>query len=504
MPERSTMSTGLDPFVDGRGENYYFVTPALRQRIDLVRHLIEFGRQIIMLTGPPGAGKSALLERVTEPLDKKWRVLRFTAGPTLNRSALLGKIADELATNGSVDNDEALIAEIRKHLKALSQKGETTVLAIDDAHALPVDTPSCLAALSRAVDNTTEIRVVLSGDPGQSPLVDQLQSEVSQSALVHVVEIPRLSEEQTASMLTHRWKAAYGNNEIPVTAADLSQIYRQSNGNAGKALVLARQAQVLAGNSQRSLPDPARRYLIGGVVALIVFILFAFLNAGDSDGEPQTEVEIRLPAATLSGGRRQPPAPALSEPSREPPAAAAEEEQETTGVAEQSHTPESTSVAAIRTEAPLPPDDGAPPETPAAAAPSAAATEATPQQPEPAAAPKESAEPPITQQVKAKPPEAKQTTLERYSIAWLRTQAAEGYVLQLFGVRDRHAAVKFIEQRKIGSKSTVLVTNHKGAPWYVVVYGNYPNRAAAMAAIPALPGNLAGTKPWARPIASLE
>jgi DamX protein len=97
-------------------------------------------------------------------------------------------------------------------------------------------------------------------------------------------------------------------------------------------------------------------------------------------------------------------------------------------------------------------------------------------------------------------PEPSQT----YSIGWLRTRPAGGYVLQLFGVRDRAAAVKFIKDRKIDGKSGILGTDHEGAPWFVVIYGYYPDRASAQAAIPDLPPKLTATPPWARPIASLN
>jgi septal ring-binding cell division protein DamX len=93
---------------------------------------------------------------------------------------------------------------------------------------------------------------------------------------------------------------------------------------------------------------------------------------------------------------------------------------------------------------------------------------------------------------------------ERYSVEWLRSHSGNGYVLQLFGVRDRAAAMKFIKQRRISGKSAVFVTRHKGAPWYAVVYGYYPDRAAARAAVIDLPVELATTKPWARAVESLR
>jgi DamX protein len=104
-----------------------------------------------------------------------------------------------------------------------------------------------------------------------------------------------------------------------------------------------------------------------------------------------------------------------------------------------------------------------------------------------------------------KPVPAKATPAPaRYSLAWLNTQAPSGYVLQLFGVRDRAAAVGFINSRKIEGNSAILTTQHEGAPWYVVVYGYYADRAAAQAAIAQLPRALGDLSPWARPLGSLK
>ncbi len=505
------MNTGLDPFIDARGEKFYFITPALRQRIDLLRHLVEFGRQIIMLIGASGAGKSALLERVTEPLEKNWRVLRFDADPALSRSALLTKIASELAANDPDGNDDVLIDEIRRRVKAASQRGETTVLAIDDAHTLPVDTHICLAGLAHAVDEAAEMKVVLSADPVHSPLLGPLQSETSEHALVHVVEIPRLNDEQTRAMLMFRWNACDGNDKIPLTATQMSRIYQRSNGNPGKALVLARQERRLTSSPQQSVRGPVQRYLIGGAAMIVVFLVFALFNAGDPDDKPQTSVKIELPELTTLTTVQPTAIWAQSKHSPRTLSGAPDSERlETTTPATQSVTlnspsdsppPMATPPAAGRS----PPSVKAvismpltmPPPTPTGAALA---------QPEPAAPDLRSVPlgVPGVPKLEAAPPAGKPKNPDRYAIDWLRTQPGAGYVLQLFGVRDRRAAVAFIEAREIGDKSTVWTSKHEGAPWYVVVYGNYPDRAAATAAIADLPANLAITKPWPRPIASLE
>jgi len=526
--DRASADAGVDPFVDAHGENSYFVTSTLRQRIDLIRHLIQFGRQIVVLTGPPGAGKSALIERITEAHENNWQVMRFSAGPTLNRATLLGKTASELGLSARTGDDEALTEAIRKRVQIANRRGETTVLAIDDAHTLPADTRTCLAKLAHSVDESTELKVVLSADPAQSPLIDQLQNENSQHTLVHVVELPRLNEAQTAAMLKHRWDSAYGNLDFPLERTALSQIYRQSNGIPGKAIVLARQLQRLTDHTDRTLRDPARGYLIGGVAIIALLSVFAFFNAADRrDSRKEIQIELELPAEQPVVTESSPSRPAEL-PTLEP------QIQNVRGVDDSDSVevvidddPSSVVVeydppiAAASLSGPAVPSQSPEPAVQPPQAETVTKATATDTRPPPAASPPvddrsaeksvriPSTEPPPTPiKVLAAPASGDQIATkpapEHYSIEWLRTQAAAGYVLQLFGVRNRAAAVKFIKTRKIQHKSTVMITSHKGAPWYVVVYGYYRNRDLALAAIPALPPALAPAKPWARPISSLQ
>lgn len=500
---------GLDPFVNAKGEKSFFVTPALRQRIELVRHLLEFGRQIIVLTGISGAGKSALLDRISDPGEKPWHVLRYTAGPTLNRSSLLRKIATELKIDPAPSDDAHILESIRERIQAANQRGESPVMTVDDAHRLPADTTGFIASLAHCVDERAELKIVLSADPTQSALVDQLQSESSLRTLVHVVEVPRLNGEQVGAMLVHRWRAAYGTDEIPLDAAAMEQISQASSGIPGKAIVLARQVQILANRAKPQPTDPALRYLVGGIVVIVLFIGFAFFNVEHTDDTHETEIALpREPIATSPPSSTTAPMDLSTTTDPE---------------IDLSYAPENAEFTVDDAALPVPVPD---PVTPAIknepapiatpAAPIAVANPPAPSTPalssgtqvelEPTPAPVELPESPPVSPTPNRPSQARPTPdiVAPYSIDWLRSRAPGGYVLQLFGVRDRVAAVKFINERKLGGKTTVLVTNHAGSPWYVVVYGHYPDRAAALAAIGRLPANLASTTPWARPIASFD
>lgn len=494
------MSSGLDPFVDGHGVASYFTTATLKQRIDLVRHLIEFGRQIIVLTGPPASGKSTLLDQITTNEGRPWRVIRMTAGPKLNGDTLIERLIEDLEID---DAEPATLSTIRDAIAAASADGRTTILAIDDADALPADTAGCLAALAHVANPDAELKILLTADSGESSIINQLQIETEQHALLHVVEVPRLSDEQTREMLQHRWRAAYGDEPFPFSDIEMAQVYQQAAGLPGKAIVLARQIQIMSGGPASTERDPARRLLLGGLIAIAVLIVIALIN-GTMVREPEPAlVELELPDATIAAApplevprERTVSAPETIIPSAPAPRPAPE--------ATPTPAPEPSAAPSAAPEAiPAPTPEPAP----AAQAPPPPVAAQPPPTIQPPAATKppprrEAARVAPAPQKVAKPaPTAKKTP---YSLAWLKSQAKSGYVLQLFGVRDRAAAENFVRERKLADESIVLTTEHAGGPWYVVLWGHYPDRSAAQAAIGDLPVKLAGTSPWARPIKSLE
>ncbi|RME32948.1 MAG: sporulation protein, partial [Gammaproteobacteria bacterium] len=47
-------------------------------------------------------------------------------------------------------------------------------------------------------------------------------------------------------------------------------------------------------------------------------------------------------------------------------------------------------------------------------------------------------------------------------------------------------------------------TRHRGRPWYVVVYGYYPDRERARAALARLPASLKKGRPWLRRVGEIQ
>jgi DamX protein len=389
-----------------------------------------------------------------------------------------------------------------------------------------------------------------------------VQRDRPQHGLVHVIEIPPLTESQTGELIAQRLGAVGHAVEDYFSPADLQRIAAAAAGNPARVVALARQhhanrparretgARRPAARAGRTGALPTRRLLpLGDRRLLPLFVLPPLLalatwwglRDGDDSAPPGETVAVELPSAPTTASAAAPPAPASKpapaptpvQDTAPPPAAETPPDPRLADSGE----PELIEIV-LPDEPVLPPMDGMPapapsptvppaaaPVTPAsdlAAAPDASsATAPAPrpnpapvapkptQQPRPAVAqtpvpPTPAARPALLPATKPPPARPAPTRVTGFSADWLLKQPRGSYTLQLAGVRDRALAVHFIQQHGLGAAATILVTRRDGRPWYVLVHGYYPTRQAALAAAARLPAGVRKeVEPWARTIGEL-
>ena len=89
---------------------------------------------------------------------------------------------------------------------------------------------------------------------------------------------------------------------------------------------------------------------------------------------------------------------------------------------------------------------------------------------------------------------------EKELLSW----QSSGYTLQVLGARKEKSVIAFIRSRSAVENYYYFATIYKERPWFVVVYGNYPNRDQALAAVASLPADLRKRKPWARGVQGVQ
>ncbi len=91
-----------------------------------------------------------------------------------------------------------------------------------------------------------------------------------------------------------------------------------------------------------------------------------------------------------------------------------------------------------------------------------------------------------------------------FGMRWLTSRKPGRYTLQLVGARDRAAVERYARDRGIASPHAIFERELDGRPWFSLVVGDYPDRAAALAARAGLPGGIDRAKVWARTFESIK
>lgn len=509
----------------------YLTTPAIRQRLDLLSHLLEFGHQIVVIQGEAGSGRSRMLRAVADQTRTTWRVI-YCDGATIHTAPAL---LEALATALELGELDAGVEDLRARLAEIELGGQLCILILDDAENLDDSARAMLFSLAYSEHQRGDLRVVIAGD-AYCDFGEQLQAVAPEGAVIHIVDVPPLDIEDLKTLALSMLPAAAEDSRLD-EGLDLDQLAAAAQGNPGRmvaSLQGGRPVPILLGkraaSAARAVGGAVRGFNIrkyAAALAAVAFVLVAvaigtLLVSRHSENTTPGTIEITLPAPraqspALVEQKIPPAAPTvegLAPPSAEPeepralpePAAPAQQHNALVGNAADA-TRADEAETALANPTPPPPMPASelsePTRGPMSAAARTASQSATSLKPlpnkkpvEPAAAPKRQAKP------VAKPAASTDETL--YSAKWLKRQKPQHYVIQLFGSRDRAATTRFIRDHGLSEKATVLEVKLKGAPWFVVVTGLYTTRTAANSAIRAMPAPLTRQKPWPRAVSALR
>ncbi len=490
-----------DPFGTLGAEEPFYVTPQLNQRVNLILHLVQYSDLMLVVTGARGSGKTALIDHLLGDAGPRWRTCRIEADAETDPALLLSRVVAGFELPGrSADAGDPLPA-LETYLQGLRKGAMRPVLVIDDAHLLPTASLDPLARLA-ADRKRLGLAIVLFGEP---PLLERVGRSVG-SGLLHVIDIPALTEEQVGEYLDLRLGWAGMKGRRPFNGEAVRALYKTSRGlpgvlNQAAAQFLANRAEAGPGGVLGALQTLGRTLArhrrvaaaAGGVVGVSVLAgAAAWLVAGREPTPPPETTTIQLrqpqsappetPAQARAREARPPlvPPPSATFPPVSPDAARALQQ------ATPARPPEPPKPA--QAEPPQPPR---PPASPVA---DASARSPAPAQPAPTEPTR-----PTPARSEAGPAEAL-----RPDESWLLGQSAGNFTVQLFGSHDRQAAERFKEGSKVRERLAVYRTSRDGKDWFVVVAGSYGSRDAAQRAIQNLPPEIKRNNPWPRSLASVQ
>lgn len=485
-----------DPFA-ARVPGFKFFPAQRKPVLGQLHHLARYSQLLLVVTGPEGSGKTLVRQALVASSNKQ-AVQSVVISPqdTLDSNLVLQQIAQALGSQRA--DFDSVMAQIIQ----LALTGQEVYLLVDDAERL---TGAAVETLLRLAQGSPEGRphVFLFGGHG---LVARLEALVEGEERFHVIALQPYEEDETREYLALRLEGAGSGLEC-FSEEQILRIHENSSGWPGAINQAARDELVDAMQQSKgkrksagwSLPLPMKHLLALATVVLVVVIALFMRDTGDQAMAPTTtSLPLDAGSAAQSGSAEtEEPAEAQSptaelaqtEPDlpivREPLASAGGLEPDNSPVLiEDEPAPVSEP---LRNTVPAPAPAPVPPATDSATAERPAAVPAPPVE----APRKEPAQPVVVK------PEAPPSTAN-----WYASQPKTNYLVQILGTRTQSNAQALVKQH--GEAYRYFVKQHEGKPLYVVTFGSFSSRNAALEAIKTLPASLKAGKPWARSFASVH
>ncbi len=483
---------------------FYFVTPALSQRLDLLRHLIEYSDRLVMVIAERGSGKSALRTRLAETAADNWRIVQVQADPMVDGRVLLCDIVAALDIDVRGTDRQSYLDALSRQMVAFEESSIVPVLMVDDAHELPGEALKLLFGLAQKGASSRGLRTVLFCEPQIRTILDAPALAWLKNSVAHEIDLPGFDWVQTRQYLEESLSDGGDTDLLPIDEHTAQRVHQVSHGLPG--LIHDRYRELMSrptegaaeagvSLSKRAAPRHRWRVLTAAVLMAVVTLYIVLDDAGE-DGPENASDRVAVPLDLPTQPVDPAGAPVEVAPVR---AGGADVPADPDGGREGLiETPARAAGAAppLREEAPTaPPVTTSPPKKPSPQLPAPRRAEATPVTPAPIPIPAVPPAKPV-----AEPPHPVPATAS----GWLHGQRPQDWVLQIFASRNQGALAGLVKRHGLTERAAIVATARSGAVWYVAVLGPYPSRQAAQAAAGGLPAELRRSQPWVRSIKELR
>ncbi|MDH5518144.1 MAG: SPOR domain-containing protein [Gammaproteobacteria bacterium] len=494
---------------------------ALKQTRDTVSHHLQFSHLLMIIQGSKGSGKNCLANSL---IISEHPALYF-----FNATAVANDAVSSILNKAAVNNNAESIQQLEGRIQDIMYRGQQPVLIINDAEKLPENELRELikyASQKKDSNQQVQLKLLLLGDLSLEKNLDRYG--IINHNQYYMIELPMLNVSNTRSFLMHRLTAAGFRDASPFSDKDITNIYNAANGNPEHTMVYA--AELL--NQKKNLHEDhipaekkAKKPLI--ILAAALFIAAIIYNSlllkpSSPALEPSLPAEIPLssqsavdklfsPANNNMAVKQQPKpetlaklTPKLSVPTADntPLTSANEIAAAVTATPLADTVPEQTdSIAPVAIK----------PATSAVASTVIDKAATTEKQTTTADKAKPVIQSPVLSQPIIKPARQPLDQVTRSFIdagalapSWLLKQPSSRWSLQILGGHQPETLLDFIKQHRLNNKVAYFPSHLGNKDWHVILYGQYPSKAAAKAAIKGLPDYIRQQKPWPKDMKSVQ
>ncbi len=497
-----------------------FITPELTHRSELILHLLEYSNKLVIVKGEPDSGKTTFFQQLINQDGANLIIKNLTLSITTKTNDIFKAIIDG-ASHGGKQEAAYSQTDLNQWLTRCQNKQQIPALLIDNADLFDDESIRNLFEILASSNEASVLHVCLFCEPSFLDRLEESGINKDDSDSLHIIEMPDLNEKQTEQYIHNNYPTENASDLNLFDEKTIKQIHRISHGLPGRINALceqylddpAKQPEVVEEKSSINIKALLiKNKLIISVVALLMFLsvgIATLLQQTEKEDVKQT-IKLELPKQNENekkqGDTIEIEVPQELEPEPvtieelSPPVipeiakdlnnksevlvynsqgnlVAKESELETVVVEEETveeeiieeSAPFSDTTSSIENNVELIPEPEPEPE------------------PKPVSIPEPKSEPILK------------------DINWLTKQDPKKYVLQLIGAYEQETIDVYLKSFKDSDNKIISFTaSNKGKQWHVLIYGLYPDREQAIAAIDTLPTKAKLMAPWPRSVQSIK
>jgi len=215
--------------------------------LDALIYAISHGDGIVQVTGEVGSGKTLLSRMLCESLGEGFQIL-ILLNPGIPPEHILSAIALELGLNIEGRQDKvSLLHDLQAALLTLHKQGKQTVLLIDEAQAIPLESLEEIRRLSNLETGAAKLlQIVLFGQPELDDHLDRHEVRQIKERIVHRFCLPRLTAREVTRYLDFRLRMAGLRGNTPFTPMAARLITTRTRGLLRRINLLAEKCLLAA------------------------------------------------------------------------------------------------------------------------------------------------------------------------------------------------------------------------------------------------------------------
>ena len=202
------------PFAKTPDPQFLYFSASHQEALARLLHAVE-ERDMMLLTGGIGCGKTTLSRALIDELDQNYRVVLMT-NPRLSPLEFLHTFALRLGVEEPSLNKSDLLEQLGKQLYQLYQQHVVPVLIVDEAQLIPhKDVFDEIRLLTNyQLDDTNLLSVVLMGQPELGKRLSHPVYEPLRQRIGIQFNLLPLQEDEVGAYITHRLQSAGGKFDL--------------------------------------------------------------------------------------------------------------------------------------------------------------------------------------------------------------------------------------------------------------------------------------------------